>query len=275
MAVGEKGCFLSADHSTCGQASVNLAGISKPHLSTRVRIDAKIRHTLRMRAARVGGRQDTMLIDAFMFFQEFEILKLRLAVLSPLVDKFVIVEADATHSGRRRDYIFPAYCERHLSKYAAQILYHPISIDLSKFHTDWRPEIFDLSTDHWKLENLQRNAIDDACRPFAEEDLLMISDVDEIPQREAVEYVLRHEARVIEGPLAFQQFFFYYSLRRLRREDWRGTVVTTVGRSRKLSAQWHRNGVRTFPYLAKSGWHLSYFGGTARIQAKLESFAHQ
>src|SRR5688500_9418177 len=103
-----------------------------------------------------------MLIDAFMFFQEFEILKLRLAVLSPLVDKFVIVEADATHSGRRRDYTFPAYCERHLSKYAAQILYHPISIDLSEFHTDWCPEIFDPGTDHWKLENLQRNAIDDA-----------------------------------------------------------------------------------------------------------------
>jgi hypothetical protein len=62
----------------------------------------------------------------------------------------------------------------------------------------------------------------------------------------------------------------------LRNDYWLGSVLTTVGRSRASSANWHRAHRELFPvYGEPAGWHLSYFGGRESIRRKLGSFAHQ
>ena len=55
-----------------------------------------------------------MLIDAFLYFNEKELVELRIKYLNKIVDYFVIVEADITHQGKKKDWNFPKILERNL-----------------------------------------------------------------------------------------------------------------------------------------------------------------
>ena len=50
-----------------------------------------------------------MLIDAFIFFNEKELIELRLKYLNSIVDYFVVIEANITHQGKKRNGIFQIY----------------------------------------------------------------------------------------------------------------------------------------------------------------------
>jgi beta-1,4-mannosyl-glycoprotein beta-1,4-N-acetylglucosaminyltransferase len=217
----------------------------------------------------------TSIIDAFTFFNEAEICELRLRVLDAVVDTFVVVEADATHSGRRKSFNFPALLDTRLRAWRDKILFHPMHLDLSGLALEQKPAEFDPATAHWTLEKMQRNGIDEACRAFAEDDWLVISDVDEIPHPQFLQAIVGNAELAERLPVALQQFMFYYKLTSLRKEDWRGSVVTTVGKSRALSAQWHRSQRWAMSHVEAAGWHLSFFGSAERIRTKIESFAHQ
>ena len=216
-----------------------------------------------------------LLIDSFTFFDEHEICELRLRVLDRVVDRFVIVEADATHSGKSKPFNFPALLEKRLSAYREKIVYYPMHLDLTGLDLDQKPAEYDTSTAHWKLENLQRNGIDTACSAFSEDDWLVISDADEIPNPEFLKAIVAQPELASSLPVALQQYMFCHKLTNLRNEEWRGSVVTTVGASRRLSAQWHRQERWTLGLIEAAGWHLSYFGDAQRIRHKIESFAHQ
>jgi beta-1,4-mannosyl-glycoprotein beta-1,4-N-acetylglucosaminyltransferase len=215
------------------------------------------------------------IVDAFTFFNEAEICELRMRVLDPVVDTFVVVEADATHSGRGKPFNFPALMESRLKPWRDKIVYYPMHLELSGLDLDHKPAGFEPTTAHWMLEKMQRNGIDEACRAFPDDDWLVISDVDEIPHPQFLTAVLTNPQLVSRLPVALQQFMFYYKLTNLRQEDWRGSVVTTVGKSRRLTAQWHRDERWDLDSVQGAGWHLSYFGDVERIRTKIESFAHQ
>lgn len=216
-----------------------------------------------------------MIIDAFIFFNEHELCDLRVRLLADVVDRFVIVEADTTHAGKEKEFVFPALLDGALAAFREQILYYPMQLNVDGLHLDYTPPEFDGNSDHFRLEITQRNAIDAACGGFAEDDWLIISDADEIPDPRILR-ALRDEPGCVDRlPLALQQHMFYYNLNWLRDEDWRGSIVTTVGKSRALSAQWHRNRRFNLPFVAAAGWHMSYFGDASRVRQKLESFSHQ
>ena len=50
-----------------------------------------------------------MLIDSFLFFNETELVELRIKYLNKIVDYFVVVEADITHQGKKKNGIFQKY----------------------------------------------------------------------------------------------------------------------------------------------------------------------
>ncbi len=214
-------------------------------------------------------------IDAFTFLNEAELCAFRMRILDRVVDRFVVVEADATHSGVRKPYRFPELLERGLRPFRDKIVYHPVHFELEGLKLDERPQACDLESDHWKLEMAQRAAIDDACTRFADDDLLIISDVDEIPDPLVVRAIATHADLLGRLPLALRQHMFYYSLAHRMTTLWAGSVVTRVGKSRELGAQWHRNERTRLPHVPRAGWHLSYFGGPGRIRQKVEAFAHQ
>ena len=69
-----------------------------------------------------------MLIDSFLFFNEAELVELRIKYLNNLVDYFVVVEADITHQGKKKDWNFPKILESNLKEFSNKIQYYQINI---------------------------------------------------------------------------------------------------------------------------------------------------
>ena len=70
-----------------------------------------------------------MFIDAFIFFNEKELVELRVKYLNSVVDFFVVVEANITHQGKKKDWNFPKILENNLKKFSSKIQYHQLNID--------------------------------------------------------------------------------------------------------------------------------------------------
>ena len=221
-----------------------------------------------------------MVYDCFTFFNELDILELRLQLLYDVVDKFVLVESTKTHSNLDKELYYLNNKDR-FSKYQDKIIH----IIVSSF-----PEY----KNSWTIENYQRNQIFTALENCKSDDLIMISDADEIPNPSIItEFHFRNEIYC----LVQDQYFFFYNYRDIHHLYWIGG--TKVFKFRVISENLlDENKVRyndnTFPaYLNKGitatkirlydgarfiyngGWHFSYLGGVDAIFKKVKAFAHQ
>lgn len=213
-----------------------------------------------------------MIIDSCIFFQEYDMLEFRLKYLWDYVDKFIIIEADRTHSGNRKTLNF--FNNKDRFKWAMdKIIYRPIEIDVTGLDFSYRPKEFEPDAPQWKVENQQRNAIIDACKDFADDDILMISDCDEIPSRQAVEFRKNNK---VEHPFACDQRIVAFYLNYTRNDiGWRGTIMSTMKQARDMMPQGLRNmRIRLSP-MPNGGYHFTYFGGAEQVRNKLECTAHQ
>lgn len=108
--------------------------------------------------------------DCFTFFNELDLLEMRFNILNDKVDFFVLVEATKTHSGEKKELFFERNRDR-FSNFSNKII-HIIVDDL--------PEI--KNGDRWLLENFQRDAIMRGLSGCGGNDIIVISDLDEIPR---------------------------------------------------------------------------------------------
>ncbi|MDH4095428.1 MAG: hypothetical protein OEV81_11670, partial [Betaproteobacteria bacterium] len=190
------------------------------------------------------------IFDCFPFYNEYDLLRLRMACLQDVVDGFVAVEAYQTHAGKPK----PLF----LSKEGpADLRAHPKlsvhAVDLPVGFSDWARDQY------------QREAIGDALRVLgaAAEDVVLVSDVDEIPTVDAV-----HRARdALRGVperrlLIFEQRLFYfrlnYELVWSRKMPWLGTAAARFGDARSI------NGMRTTGRNTR-GRHAKDFDKQARV----------
>ena len=201
-----------------------------------------------------------MLYDCFLFFNELDLLDLRLEELGPLVDKFVLVEADKTFSGKMKELCFVNNRHRY-AKYLDKI----INISVEDMPVD---------KNRWKVERYQRNSILrglSACHP---EDIIMVSDIDEIPHPEAVQAL--RDFKKDKFIASFKQRLFCYYLNGSIGTVWQGTAAT---RRKFLKFPQDLRDVGTRKFLRKTvinngGWHFSYLGLAETIAYKMHSFAH-
>jgi beta-1,4-mannosyl-glycoprotein beta-1,4-N-acetylglucosaminyltransferase len=189
--------------------------------------------------------------DAFTFFNELDVLDIRLYELNPVVDRFVLVEGTRTFSGKPK----PLYFDQHRSdfkRYLSKIT-HVVVDDLPGEHV----------VDRWQRETQQRNAITRglSCEPS---DILMISDVDEIPEREAV----RALAEMCDRPIGLLQRLYYYWLN-CEFGDWLGTTMLPADLLTTPQAIREQRG--TIARTSHVGWHFSFLGDVIH---KIESFSH-
>ena len=233
-----------------------------------------------------------MIYDCFTFFNELELLELRLHELANIVDKFVLVEATKTHSNKLKP-----------------LHYLENRVQFSEFHDKIIHVVVDDlpdARDSWVLENYQRNCITRGlgdCRP---DDFVLISDLDEIPRATTVADVgqkmesredffsnIAHGAlnsRLVKSifhrkgfrrrlrnnhpfVLKFQQPLFRYFLN-CRSVQPAFTHGTRMMRFRDFSCaeEMRHSGYKT---IRNGGWHFSWMGGAQRIQQKLAAYAHQ
>lgn len=206
-------------------------------------------------------------VDAISFFNELDLLELRLTELDAAVDRFVIVEATRTHKGTLK----PLYYAEHKARFAQweQKIVHVVVGDLP---------LGEGIAAIRRREMTQRNAILRGLMDCADDDLVLISDCDEIPRPHLIPRGLA------DGVIAvYMQKLYYYNLNTLAVDrPWPGTRICRVSDARALSPHIVRNGMGQpdnhypiYGHMRDGGWHFSYFGGVARIQEKMTEFLHQ
>ena len=216
-----------------------------------------------------------MLIDAFPFFNEKELVELRVRYLNSLVDFFVVIEANITHQGKKKDWNFPKILESNLKEFSSKIQYHQLNIDLEKIKNEESWIIDDIKGDDaHRVDNFQRNYIKNACQKFSNEDILIISDVDEIPSKKKLEFIMSCDFAKI-APIALEQYLFHIDCNFLRLESWKGSIATTMQVCNAYSPHQLRRARNRISHFSESGWSFSSFGGPKKIKEKFEAFAHK
>ena len=223
-----------------------------------------------------------MIYDCFSFFNELDILEIRLNVLKDVVDKFVLVEAGETHTGKSK----PFYFDENRSRFAA-FLDRIEHVKITRFPEGCKTA--------WWRENIQRNAIAEGLRGARDDDTIIISDIDEIPCPEKVA-----EWAGTPGVKRFLQgyYAFYLNYHNVRCRRWCGTrmlcyrdfrsaydglafyeneflipelnVGTTASKIRARDLPRSRGGVVT---VGNGGWHFTCLGGAAAMVAKMRAVA--
>ena len=221
-----------------------------------------------------------MIYDCFTFFNELDLLELRLEMLDKYVDKFVISEATKTHSGQPKDLFYLRNRER-FKKYESKIIY--IMVDE-----------FPQFENSFTYENFQRNVLIKGLKDCSEKDIILISDLDEIPNLDSMPSVLKDGVAYC----FLQEMYFYYVNNYKNNQIlWEGgtkAVTYKTIASNLLNEKYVKysnpqfqestnQGVtltkirlyRNLKFILNGGWHLSYMGGVKAIRAKLNATSHQ
>ncbi len=215
-----------------------------------------------------------MLIDAFTYFNEKELVELRLKYLNSIVDYFVVIESNITFTGKKKKWNFPDVLKNNLKEFSNKIQYYQLNIELDKIKNEESWIIDNIKgDDFWRIENFQRNYIKTVCKKFSDDDTLIISDLDEIPSKKKLNFILTSDFGKI-APVALEQHLFHLDCNYLRLESWRGSIVTTMKICNEFSPQKFRRLRNRISHFTDGGWSFSSFGGYERVKQKIESYAH-
>ena len=228
------------------------------------------------------------IFDCFMYFDEEVVLDLRLNVLDKYVDYFVIVESVFTHRGDKRRLKFNI---EKFEKFKHKIIYliydkEPVYIQKVSDKDDLIKRSDKNIFNAIHRENGQRDLILNGLKEAENEDLILISDVDEIPNLKNLEL-----KKINQKIILFRQDMFYYKFNlRLPNLIWTGTKACK--KKYLKSPQWLRNikdkkfpfyRVDTFfsptkyiniKFIDNGGWHFTNIKTAAEIEYKLKSYLH-
>ena len=225
-----------------------------------------------------------MIYDCFQFFNELDILNIRLHVLSPVVDRFVISEATETFSGLKK----PLYYEENKAMFAEfeDKIIHVVVEDTPQGGTHER-------------DTFQKNAVTRGLAGCTDDDIVIFSDLDEIPNPDKIREILQNFQEDKIYHFAQRLFYCYLNMEEVSgsllsyagefegvaRKKWIGTKMLSY----KLLREQHLLlGELRFPErkeigirVEDGGWHFGYMGGHGekdirkRVQEKVVSAAHQ
>lgn len=225
-----------------------------------------------------------MVYDCIPFFNELDILKMRLHILDPIVDQFIIEEATVTFSGEPKELCFEKNKEL-FHEFLPKIKY--IVVDNSPVNT----------TTHLR-DKFQKNALVKGLADAKDEDVILLSDVDEIPNPEVLKEIIANFDPKKIYHLAQRMFYCYLNMEEVsgkllsitgefpgvKQKLWLGTKVFSkrsipekgIIELREASVT-DANAVR----VPNGGWHFGYMGSKGeknvarRIGTKVVAAAHQ
>lgn len=233
-----------------------------------------------------------MIYDCFQFFNELDMLKIRMNVMNPVVDRFVISEATVTFSGQPK----PLYFEEHKDEFKqfADKIIHVVVDDTPTGYTH-------------DCDTFQKNAVGRGLKGCSDDDIVIFSDLDEIPDPDKVREICKKisdnedGARDMVFHMAQRMFYCYLNMEEVsgnllaycgefpgiasKDRKWLGTKICSAEIVKKLNMnvgelRWpdaKENGVR----ISDGGWHFGYMGGSGeknvekRIADKVKAAAHQ
>lgn len=210
-------------------------------------------------------------IDAILFCGELDMLELRLNELNPVVDAFCIVEAPEMHgsSKKRTPSLIDRWDEPWLKPFFPKIYYNALS-GLVPEYTD--------GTSGWARENFHRNSLmapvlDASTSP---DDIVIVSDADEIPRARAIQRYLREKP---DGIALLRLDHYFYNVNCYAGVWMRSSIGTLRDYEAMGGFQAPRGHLgdvieRQVMALGNAGWHFSSFFDVPRLREKLQNFAH-
>lgn len=228
------------------------------------------------------------IFDCFMYFDEDLVLDIRLNTLDEFVDYFIIVESTFTHRGDKRKLRFDL---KKYEKFRNKIIYLIYDNEPNGIQKINDEDIESVKSEKYIFnailrENGQRNHILNGLLDAEKNDVILVSDVDEIPNLTNVDF-----SKIRNKIFIFRQEMFYYKLNlKLPNLIWSGTK----GCRKKdlINPQWLRNikdknyskfRLDTFfskkkysniKFFDKGGWHFTNIKTAKEIQLKLKSYLH-
>lgn len=222
-----------------------------------VRANAPARNGVRVMAKQI--------FDCFMFYNEVDLLEMRLAESYQHVDKFVIVEASVTFQGGQK----PLYFQESQARFA-RFLDKIILVTVTDMPGTDNP---------WAREEHQRAAIWRGLGAAQDGDIIVVSDVDEMIRQETYES-LRQSDGFFQLVMPMYQYFMNLWAERAR---WNKAFAFTKSLADRMPDFSH---IRTHQdevlhlfgaqgqVVQNAGWHFTYLGGPQRIRDKLRAFSH-
>ena len=228
------------------------------------------------------------IFDCFMYFDEEIVLEARLNILDNFVDYFVIVESKFTHRGDKRDLKFN---HKKFEKFKNKIIYLIYEEQPSQIESVNPADDEAINSGKYILnaayrENGQRNFIQKGLDLAKDNDLILISDVDEIPNLNNLDL-----AKIKQKIIMFKQDMFYYKFN-LHFEDFKWTGTKACKKKDLINPQWLRN-IKDHKYsilrldtffskkkyidikiIEDGGWHFSNIKTAKEIEYKLKSYLH-
>jgi hypothetical protein len=190
-----------------------------------------------------------MIYDCFTFFNELDLLEIRLNILDKHVDYFVLGECEETFSGNAKPLYYLENIDR-FSKWNHKIIHH-INTKIE-------------TTDSFARAHHQKESIMDSLSNISDDDIVYYGDLDEIwkPQEISDDSIYK-----------LKQNNYCYYLNNRSSEQWIGTIVGKWGSVKKDGFNYNRANPKNF--IEDGGWHFTSMGGADQIRKKLESYDHQ
>ena len=228
------------------------------------------------------------IFDCFMYFDEEVVLDVRLNTLDKYVDYFVIVESSFTHKGDNKNLMFN---HNKFEKFKNKIIYlvydkQPKGIEVVNENDSEGEKSRKHILNAVLRENGQRNFIQNGLNKAEDNDIILISDVDEIPNLSEVNF-----NNISEKIIMFHQDMFYYKFD-LKIPNFLWTGTKGCRKKYLLGPQWLRNvkDRKYFPFridilfsekkyssikfISNGGWHFSNIKTAEEIEYKLKSYLH-
>ena len=207
--------------------------------------------------------------DCFQYFDEDHIVDLRLNILNQYVDYFVISESTKTHQGKIKKLNFDL---EKFSKFKEKIIY--VVADYKK-EINFENHIGGESP----IEQHQRNSLIEGIKNASSEDLIILSDSDEIPDLTKLSEINNKKKFI-----AFSQKMFMYKLN-LQNLDESGWIGSRISKKKNIKTMQKLRNLKfkDYPFwridklnqqIIKGGWHFSYLQTPSQILNKIKSFSH-
>ena len=214
------------------------------------------------------------LYDCCMYFDEDLVLDFRLNILKDHVNNFVIAEATKDHTGKDKKLNFNI---NNFSKFKDRITYlivDDLPMNIRSFKKNWPV--------HHLRDQHQRNSIARGFKNYSDDDLIMISDIDEIPDPKKIS-----EFKITNKYACFMQKNFQskLNLQNITNKYWMGTKICQ--KKYLKSPQWLRNiKTKKRPFwkfykpkepqlIHDGGWHFSFLKKPDSIAKKIKAYSHQ
>ena len=222
-----------------------------------------------------------MIFDCITYSNTYEdlILEIRFNTLDKYIHKFIIVEATTDHSGKEKKLSFNINKFLKFKKKIRYIVVKDMPKDTKPFYYNGRFWHENIVRDEY-----QRNQIMRGLNDIKEDDLVIISDCDEIPNLERLEKIK------IKRYAVFNQKYYKYKLNLLSPDQtpWQGSrIIKAKYLSKKMTPQWLRyqytkrikfwqiHRYFTNPLVIDNGgWHFSFVFPPDKIKLKMDSYAH-